>query len=90
MLIMADLKASEVKTEDKAIDVSKAKLPEQMPTEKSVAMVTVVMEEQFNPLFHPYQRRWIPALYDLPEGIEMPIDSWLQSQIDAKLVKVIK
>lgn len=52
--------------------------------------VVVAMDIKYSSLYHPYQRRWVPTLSDLPEGLEMEKDSWLSSQIEAGLVKVLK
>ena len=51
--------------------------------------VVVAMDIKHNSLYHPYQRRWVPTVIDLPEGLEMELDSWLQCQIDAGLVKIV-
>lgn len=63
--------------------------PKELPIEKSKPVVTVVMSGAFTPIWHPYQRRWVPELKECPEGVEMVMDGWLRSQINAKLVKVI-
>lgn len=52
--------------------------------------VVVAMDIKFNSLYHPYQRRWVPTIDVCPEGLEMERDSWLDCQIEAGLVKVIK
>lgn len=62
-------------------------LPKELPVTKS--MVKVAMASFHTPIYHPYQRRWVPELSDCPEGIEMPLDSWLKCQIEAGLVKVM-
>lgn len=64
-----------------------AKLPEAMPVEKQPKVVRVVMAKHSS-LFHLYQRRWVPDIYDEPQ--EFILDGWLQSQIDAGLVKVVE
>ena len=61
--------------------------PKPLPRE---GFVVVAMDIKHNSLYHPYQRRWVPTIIDLPEGLEMELDSWLQCQIDAGLVKVLK
>ena len=62
-------------------------LPKEMPTESKKDVVSVVMVKHSS-IYHPYQRRWVPEVMDGP--IEMVLDSWLQCQIDAGLVKVVK
>ena len=61
--------------------------PKPLPRE---GFVVVAMDIKHSSLYHPYQRRWVPTIIDLPEGLEMELDSWLQCQIDAGLVKVLK
>ena len=61
--------------------------PQPLPRE---GFVVVTMDIKHNSLYHPYQRRWVPTVIDLPEGLEMELDSWLDCQIKAGLVKVLK
>ena len=61
--------------------------PKPLPRE---GFVVVAMDIKHNSLYHPYQRRWVPTIIDLPEGLEMELDSWLDCQIKAGLVKVLK
>ena len=62
-------------------------LPKEMPVDSSKPVVKVIMV-QHSALYHPYQRRWVPEVMDDP--VEMVLDNWLQCQIDAGLVKVVK
>ena len=64
-------------------------LPKELPKEKPVEMVKVVMAGYHTAIYHPYQRRWVPEIMDCPDGVEMPMDSWLKCQIEAGLVKVM-
>ena len=61
--------------------------PKPLPRE---GFVVVAMDIKHNSLYHPYQRRWVPTIIDLPEGLEMELDSWLDCQIKAGLVKELK
>lgn len=64
-----------------------AVLPKTMPVAtKQATLVSVVMVKTSS-LYHPYQRRWVPEIQDGP--IDMVLDGWLQSQIDAGLIKVL-
>ena len=65
----------------------KTTTPSPLPKE---GFVVVAMDIKYNPLYHPYQRRWVPSLVDCSEGLEMQLDSWLDSQIKAGLITVIK
>lgn len=65
--------------------VVKPELPKEMPVAKK-DVVNVIMVAHTS-LYHPYQRRWVPEIMDEP--VEMVLDSWLQCQIDAGLVKIV-
>lgn len=77
--IAADRKAAE--------KASTPPMPKEMPTapKVEVQMVKVKMNHR-NRLYHPYQKRYIPEIFDEP--VEMPLDSWLQCQIDVGLIRV--
>lgn len=76
------------KVEPKPIAVPE--VPKELPVEKAKPVVMVAMSGAFSPLWHPYQRRWVPELKECPEGVEMVMDGWLRSQINAKLVEVVE
>lgn len=67
--------------------IAASKVPEQLPVEKQGVVLVKVIMVKHSPLYHPYQRRWVPDIVDEP--IEMVLDSWLQCQIEAGLVKVV-
>lgn len=74
---------------EKANEIAKAAaMPKVMPAESKAETIAVVMDMRFTPIYHPYQRRWVPNVED--GAVDIPLDNWLQSQIDAGLVKVVK
>ena len=80
----------EIKPEPKAEKTEvKVEKPDIKPAPRE-GFVVVAMDIKFNSLYHPYQRRWVPTIDVCPEGLEMERDSWLDCQIEAGLVKVIK
>ena len=83
---MATVVTKKSAEEAKAAEEVKAAL-KPLPRE---GFVVVAMDIKHNSLYHPYQRRWVPTVIDLPEGLEMELDSWLDCQIKAGLVKVLK
>lgn len=65
-----------------------AVLPKPIPVATKQANLVSVVMVKTSSLYHPYQRRWVPEIQDGP--IDMVLDSWLQSQIDAGIVKVVE
>lgn len=66
--------------------VGAEQLPTAMPSD--VKQTVKVMMVKHTAIYHPYQRRWVPEAIDGP--VEMVLDGWLESQIDAGLVKVVE
>lgn len=88
MAIKAETELTNTKSVKAKVErVEATEVPKRMPVDEKV--VAVVMVHAYDPLYHPYQRRWVPTADMCPEGVEMPIDSWLQCQIEAGLVKVV-
>lgn len=84
---MAPMSKEAVKEFNKKAKEAEVDLPKEMPKEPDVEMVKVTMVKHAA-IWHPYQRRYIPELMQGPQS--MPLDNWLQCQIDAGLVKVYK
>lgn len=71
------------------VETKQPEAPKELPVNKTKPVVTVVMAGYFGPLWHPDQQRWVPTVADCPNGVEMVLDGWLRSQINAGLVKEV-